>query len=332
MVGLRWSSLRLAANSCQQTTATYDGYGRVKTKHVPQQDPDTVTTWDYYADDTIQQVTDARGVSKTLDYNGRHLLKSITYPQSLPTGVVATTNVGFEYDAAGNRKLMTDGLGSMSYQYDQLSRLTSETRTINGVESYPLSYAYNHANQLTSITDPFSAQVGYNFDTAGRVIRITGSGFGGVSNYTSNTSNIQYRAWGGQKNVTYGDGRSATTSYDARMRPSAYDMTGLREQFQYYDDGRLKQMTDLDDRNGDIGYPDTARHFSRARSYDHAGRLTSDKGATTTSFPLTQTYAHDAFNNLTSRWGAITTRIRRRIPRAIPITGGTTRPIMPTDK
>jgi hypothetical protein len=69
------------------------------------------------------------------------------------------------------------------------------------------------------------------------------------------------------------------------MRPSTYDMPELREQFQYYDDGRLKQMTDLDDRNQDIGYPDTARHFSRARSCDQAGRLTSDKERHPARFP-----------------------------------------------
>ena len=49
---------------------------------------------------------------------------------------------------------MTDGLGSVSYGYDSLSRMTSETRTFNGVGSYSLGYLYNLANELTSITGP----------------------------------------------------------------------------------------------------------------------------------------------------------------------------------
>ena len=292
----------------QDTTITYDGYGRLKTKHAPEQQVDANnsssndhTTWNYRSDDTVQSVMDPRGASQAFTYNNRHLIETISY--SAPTGINSTAMVTYTYDAAGNRKSMTDGTGSMSYDYDQLSRLTSETRTITGLGTYPLSYAYNLAGAMTSVTDPFGAQIGYNFDDAGRVKSVTGSGFAGVSNYTSSTSNIQYRAWGGQKSVTYGDGKSATTTYDARMRPLTYDMPGLREQFQYYDDGRLKQMTDLDDRNQDIGFPDTARHFSRARSYDQAGRLTSDKGATSSTFPLNQNYAHDAFNNLTSRYG-----------------------------
>ncbi len=297
------------SSSVQTTTMTYDGFGRLKTKHVPEQDAGKVTTWDYYSDDTVEKVTDARGVTTTFNYNGRHLVTSIGYPNasSLPAGVLPASNVGLGYDAAGNRISMTDGMGSMNYVYDQLSRLKSETRTfndpgnptVNGVARV-LTYGYNPGGSMTSITDPFGAQVNYNFDGAGRVASVTGSGFAGVSTYASN---IEYRAWGEQKSATYGDNKSGTTSYDARMRPSAYEFPGLSEQFQYYDDGRLKQMTDLDDRAQDIGFPDTARHFSRVQTYDHAGRLTTAKGTPQSSLPYVQNYARDAFNNLTSRFG-----------------------------
>ena len=52
----------------QDTTMAYDGYGRLRTQHAPEQQIDANnpasmdhTTWDYNADDTIQKVTDARG-------------------------------------------------------------------------------------------------------------------------------------------------------------------------------------------------------------------------------------------------------------------------------
>ena len=154
---------------------------------------------------------------------------------------------------------------------------------------------------------PFGAQVGYNFDVAGRVTSVTGSGFAGVSTYASN---IQYRAWGDQKSVLYNDTSSATTNYDARMHVASYQLTSptglkLREQFQYYVDGRFKQMTDLDDRNQDIGFPDTARHFSRTYTYDQSERLTSGTNpSSSTSFPFRQFYAYDEFNNMTSRFSS----------------------------
>jgi YD repeat-containing protein len=81
--------------------------------------------------------------------------------------VAATPNVSFAYDAAGNRTSMTDGLGSVSYSYDQLSRLTAETRTLSGM-SFVLNYQYNLAGELTSISNQWGAQVGYNYDKVGR--------------------------------------------------------------------------------------------------------------------------------------------------------------------
>jgi hypothetical protein len=89
------------------------------------------------------------------------------------------------------------------------------------------------------------------------------------------------------------------------MQPSSYQLPGLREQYQYYADGRLQTMTDLDDRNQDIGYPDTARHFSRVQSYDQVGRLTASRGTPSnySSFPYDQSYGYDAFGNSTSRSG-----------------------------
>ncbi len=265
----------------QDTTMSYDGYGRLVTKHAPEQqvDPNNSsstdhTTWVYNPDDTIYSVSDARGALATYSYNARHLPTSITY--SAPTGITATPNVGYGYDAAGNRTSMTDGLGSISYSYDQLSRLTSETRYFsalwNSVTSgnYGINYQYNLANELTSITDPFGAQIGYTRDAVARVANVTGSGFLNISTYASN---IQYRAGGGQKSVSYGDGTSATTSYNSRMQPSSYLLPGLREELQYYADGRLQKMTDLDDRGQDIGYPDTVTLFQAFTGHHHTDVL-----------------------------------------------------------
>jgi RHS repeat-associated protein len=97
---------------------------------------------------------DARGVITTFAYNNRDLVTNITY--GVPAGVAATPNVSFGYDAAGNRTSMTDGLGSVSYVYNTLSQMTSETRTFTGVTGiFILSYGYNLAGELTSLTNPF---------------------------------------------------------------------------------------------------------------------------------------------------------------------------------
>ncbi|MCU1268231.1 MAG: repeat-associated core domain protein [Acidobacteria bacterium] len=133
------------SGTCQQTTLTYDGHGRLATKHVPEQAIGTATTWNYRTDDAVEKVTDARGASQTFSYNDRNLVTGITY--YAPSGISPTANVSFGYDAAGNRTAMTDGLGSQGYSYDQLSRLTSESRTFINVGTYNISYGYNLANE-----------------------------------------------------------------------------------------------------------------------------------------------------------------------------------------
>jgi YD repeat-containing protein len=96
---------------------------------------------------------------------------------------------------------MSDSSGSTIYQYDSLSRMSSETRTIAGLSgSYTVGYTYTLSNQLNSLTDPFGAQIGYPYDSAGRPSQVTGSSFGGVTWYASN---LTYRAWGGLKSLNY---------------------------------------------------------------------------------------------------------------------------------
>ena len=185
----------------QDTTMSYDGYGRLQTKHVPEQDASTFTKYHYNTDDTVDWVTDARGARATYGYNNRHEVTSATHTWSGQP----TISLTYEYDAAGNRTLMTDTLGSKSYNYNQLSQLMSETRTFNGVGTFTLSYDYNLAGELKKVTDATNMTINYGYDNIGRVNGVTGSDnlYAGVSNYASN---FQYRAWGGLKAMTDGKG------------------------------------------------------------------------------------------------------------------------------
>src|SRR5215212_5406928 len=102
----------------QDITFTYDGYGRLKTKHVPEQSAGAVTTWIYKPDHTVLSIMDARGASTTFTYNnGRHLPNVVTHTLAGGSTIVES----FSYDAAGNRTAMSDSSGRNTYQYDQLS-------------------------------------------------------------------------------------------------------------------------------------------------------------------------------------------------------------------
>src|SRR5712692_3843546 len=248
----------------QVRSLAYDGYGRLQTRTTPEQG---ASTYSYNPDDTTNVVTDARGATTTFGYNNRHLVTGITYNVAGdPTGhTTATPNVSFSYDAAGNRTSMTDGLGSVSYNFDQLSQMTSEARTFSGVGSFTLSYGYNLAGELTSITNPWNAQAGYNYDKIGRPIGVSGSGYNGVTSYINN---IAYRAFG-VKQMGYANGRTLSLSYDNRLRLTRWDMPGVmgwNYAYNYFNEntGRVTYAQNLYDSTLDRSY-----------DYDHVGRLIS---------------------------------------------------------
>jgi hypothetical protein len=220
---------------------------------------------------------------------------------------------------------MEDGLGSVDYAYDSLSRLTSETRNITELSaSYTLNYAYNLGNALTSLSIPFrSRQIGYTYDTAGRLSGVTASGFSATyfawpNQYTqtlaSFASNITYRAWGARKSMTYGNTTSEQTTYNARLKPATFTLNNMNYQntnvccsyptystmtwsYGYYDDGTLEHAWDS-----------TNEWFDRAYKYDHVGRLKeastfrrarglSPYPAINSPDPYFQTITYDAFNH-----------------------------------
>ncbi len=290
----------------QDTTMSYDGYGRLQTKHVPEQqvDPNNSsstdhTTWAYNPDETIHSVTDARGASVTYGYvgNNRRLVTSISY--NAPSGITTTSNVSFGYDAVGNRTSMTDGLGSKSYNYNQLSQLMSETRTITSVGTFTLSYDYNLAGELKKISDPANATINYGFDSVGRLNSVTGADnlFAGVSTYASN---FQYRAFDAVKGLTYGNSKTLSVSYDNRLQASSFEVPGiLKKSYQRNNDSSLQFTQDQLIANS---------KFDRSYSYDYLGRVsTALSGAeargqgTTDDRPYNEAFTYDAMDHMTSR-------------------------------
>jgi hypothetical protein len=174
---------------------------------------------------------------------------------------------------------------------------------------------------LESITDPFGSTVNYTNDKLGRLKQITGTPFGSpvhqsVTNYVTN---IDYRAFGAVKHIDYGNNVKTDQTFDNRLRvsefkvsnpslsnsPTADYQTFIKKNYEYNNDNSLK----FSDDNGSNVVRDPAK-FDRSYSYDFAGRITSAKtgeearGGTVTDrneIPYKQTYAYNAFSNVTSR-------------------------------
>ena len=197
---------------------------------------------------------------------------------SAPSPIVVPAAATFAYDAAGNRTSMTDGPGTATYQYDQLSRLSSESRSLNDLPNapvpnndYTIAYGYNLAGKVTSITDPFGSQISYTHDAAGRLNSITRPASPGAPGIPNTMSNIQYRAFGKLKQGTIGwNGNTSTILYthDAKMEVNRFQVSSATAgthgaQYQRYNDGRVSYVQDLSD-----------PEFDRLYSYDLMGRVT----------------------------------------------------------
>ncbi|MDM7924072.1 MAG: FG-GAP-like repeat-containing protein [Pyrinomonadaceae bacterium] len=305
----------------QTTTATFDGHGRLFSQRDPNDESGSQTTWVYNADDTIASVTDPRGAVTTYSYGNpnnvekRQLLLGISYapPSTQPsyTTIADTPDVNFQYDALGNRTYMQDGSGSTTYAYDPLSRLTSESKTFTGVSgNFTLAYTYQISGKLKSITDPFGDVINYNDDKAARTTSITGSSYAGITTYASG---IDFRAFGGIKEMTYGsnDGSTITYAYDDALRPAEYEATSSvltggyvrRSTYEYFNDGAVKKVNNLLDPGLDQNY-----------KFDQAGRLVSSVSGQKLNNeeemeePFTQIIQYNAFGNMTERtneiWGS----------------------------
>lgn len=175
---------------------------------------------------------------------------------------------------------MTDGLGTVTYAYDELNRMTSETRQFTATfgqyhpalpGTYKLTYEYNLAGQMKRVGYESSNQPGdngyidYDFDKISNMTRVTGSSFAGVTDYSTE---MKYTAWGELKSLTYGSTLKLTAGYTSRQQLQSFklkkqDNTPVMDKtYQYYADGRIKFS---DDAMND--------QFDRAFRYDQVGRL-----------------------------------------------------------
>lgn len=285
----------------QLRTFGYDGHGRLASRTTPEQG---TISYSYNGDDTVNTITDARGATQTFGYNGRHLVTSISY--GVPAGVQATPNVTYAYDAAGNRTQMTDGQGTVTYHYDNLSRMDWEERYFNNVGSFRLYYGYNPGGELTWFMNAWGAQVSYTYDRAGRLNAVGGANYAGVSNYASG---ITYRAFDSVKGMNYSNGRTFSSAFDSRMRPTTWNVSGVLGYNYAYDY--------FNEKTGRVTYAQSIYDSTLDRSYeyDNVGRLLiSHTGAEarahaysgqwgTMDGPYSQGYEYDVWGNVTHRYG-----------------------------
>jgi YD repeat-containing protein len=298
-------------NPYQSVFMTYDGHGRMASRHYPVEDPNTSTSWVYNQDDSIQIITDPRGAATDFTYNSRGLVTQINYTPPSNSTIPDTPTVTFGYDAVGNRISMdTAGVSDITYTYDELSRMNSETVNFDDLTAnLTIEYGYHLSGALKSVKDPFNAQINYTNDKTGRITAVGGTAYGPNST-VSYANNIKYRAFGGLKQMDYtlsSKTPQIKLEYDNRLRVNHSEVTNtsstdflMKADFNYAADSRVLGKDDILDNKWD-----------RTMKYDFAGRLNFNQfgmglgsDGVTMKRVYEQNIAYDPFSQMTDRGGA----------------------------
>jgi RHS repeat-associated protein len=180
------------------TSFLYDDFNR----RTQETDPNSkLTKWEYTYGGKLAKTTDALNGTATYTYATNNDLSSIAYSDSL--------SVSFTYDGVGKRLTMTDWIGTHSWVYDDLDRVTSATDGSGNV----IGYGYDAVGNLATITYPGSKTVTYAFDDANRI--------GSVTDWDSRVTPYTYDASGRLGSFTLPNGVVTTYGYDDASRTTS---------------------------------------------------------------------------------------------------------------
>ena len=189
----------------------------------------------YYHYDSVGnmvQTSDHNDVATHYYHNAANRLTFINYPSP-------DQDVDFEYDAAGNRVEMIDGVGTTTWTYDQLNRVTAVNDPFGDTVGYDydavgnrteltypdlklVEYTYDAADRMTEVLDWDSQTTSYTYDDANRLLTTL------LPN--SVTSSYAYDDAGNVLNITHATATDTLSSF-----AYTYDAVGNRTQVvEYY--------------------------------------------------------------------------------------------------
>lgn len=279
------TTLRSSYDAAGNLTSQADGAGRTTSygynpleQLTSATDPlSRETTYAYDADGNVTGVTDAAGRTTSYDYDADNELTSISYSDG------TTPDVSYSYDADGQRTTMSDGTGSTSYNYDPLGRLTATTDGAGNT----ISYAYDLANNPTSITYPSGKTITRTYDADERLASIT--------DWLGNTTSFGYGPDSNLKTITF---PSATGNVDTYTYNDADQVNGVQMTqgattlaslaYTREPDGTLAS-------DDETGLPEPPLSGTRAYGYDNADNITENESSSG--------YTYDQADELTASPG-----------------------------
>lgn len=180
-----FGNLRHTYQGVQTRTFNYDSLSRLRSAINPESGTNTYT---YDDNGNLLTRTDARGLASTYSYDALNRPTTRSYSDGTPT-------VTYGYDMTGianSKGRLTSASSSVSsYNYsgfDAMGRVSASSQSI-GSQTYTMSYTYDLAGHIKTMTYPSGRTVSYGYDNAGRTNSMTGTlGDGLNRNYTTEIS------------------------------------------------------------------------------------------------------------------------------------------------
>lgn len=251
--------------SSHTTTFTYDyAFGRKSEEKDPL---NRTTKLTYKPSGLLASTIDALNRTTSFTYDTANDLTTITYPDHTVTQT---------FDGVGNRLTMTDWVGTHTWVYDALNRVTSATDGSGNT----ITYAYDAVGNLSSISYPGSKTVSYTYDDANRMATVT--------DWDSRVTTYNYDTAGRLGSFTLPNGVVTTYGYDDASRTSSVSHVN--------DAATIAARTYTFD---DVGNRLTANNgtASDTYTYDELYRITGITYADGSA----QSFAYDASGNRTSQ-------------------------------
>jgi RHS repeat-associated protein len=308
-----FDNLLQVAQGVQKRSYGFDDMGRVTDATTPEAGH---ISYQYNTSNLVTQRTDARGVITNYDYDTLNRLKSVTYNVGT-TGVTSTAALTYQYGTDptqnnnGRLVKMLDGLGSESYTYDLLGRITKLEKIVNGT-TYDVGYAYNLAGQVTSITYPSGHVVQQSFDPIGRLCEIAPQTSGCGSATQPYATGYSYNAAYEMTGFNYGNGVAASFGYSpdrlqmtsVNYKKTTQTLFGLNYFYQQdstscpagtsTNNGQIQCVTDTVDDGRSVNY-----------TYDVMGRLSAAVTKGSPAYPQSNlAFGYDRYGNRTSQNGS----------------------------
>ncbi len=248
--------------------------------------------------------TDARGVYVDYVYDALNRATSRTYSDATPA-------VTYTYDSgsvANSKGRLTSASSSVSATnttaFDAHGKIVSGNQITDG-QTYSMSYGYNLAGGLTSLTYPSGRVIETKYDSAGRIAGIkdqqSGTYYAGAIG-TDATNRLQYAPSGSVSVMKLGNGLWEHTNFNSRLQPTEIGLgtsaTNSNTVGLTYNYGTTNNNGNLQS----VAYAGGGLSYTQTFGYDSLNRLTTSAESGSS---WSQTNSYDRYGNRSIVGGAL---------------------------